>query len=38
MVQVNIKRLIDDVQYYQTVRELRWQDGITCREHGDAGD
>ena len=23
-VQVNIKRLIDDVQCYQTVRELRW--------------
>jgi transposase-like protein len=30
MVQVNIKRLIDDVQCYQTVRELRWPDGITC--------
>jgi len=23
-VQVNIKRLIDDVQCYQIVRELRW--------------
>jgi hypothetical protein len=23
-VQVNIKNLIDDVQCYQTVRELRW--------------
>ena len=30
MLQVNIKRLIDDVQCYQTVRELRWPDGITC--------
>ena len=30
MVQVNITRLIDDVQCYQTVRELRWPDGITC--------
>ena len=30
MVQVNIKRLIDDVQCYQTVRELRWPDGIMC--------
>jgi transposase-like protein len=30
MVQVNIKKLIDDVQCYQTVRELRWPDGIEC--------
>src|SRR5215471_6157660 len=29
-VQVNIKHLVDDVQWYQTVRELRWPDGITC--------
>lgn len=29
-MQVNIKNLIDDVQCYQTVRELRWPDGITC--------
>src|SRR5262247_4415001 len=29
-VQVNIKRLIDNVQCYQTVRELRWPDGMTC--------
>jgi len=29
-VQVNIKNLIDDGQYYQTVRELRWPDGIAC--------
>ena len=27
-MQVNIKRLIDAVQCYQTVRELRWPDGI----------
>jgi hypothetical protein len=25
MVQVNITHLIDDVQYYQAVRALRWQ-------------
>jgi Transposase zinc-ribbon domain len=30
MVQVNIKNLIDEVQCYQTVRELRWPDGIAC--------
>jgi len=29
-VQVNIKTLIDDVQCYQTVRDLRWLDGIEC--------
>src|SRR3989475_10110258 len=29
-VQINIKNLIDDVQCYQTVRELRWPDGIAC--------
>jgi transposase-like protein len=29
-VQVNIKHLIDEVQCYQTVRELRWPDGIAC--------
>jgi transposase-like protein len=29
-VQVNIKNLIDDVQCYQTGRELRWPDGIAC--------
>jgi len=27
---VNIKNLIDDGQCYQTVRELRWPDGIKC--------
>jgi transposase-like protein len=30
MLQVNIKNLIDDVQCYQTVRELRWPDGVAC--------
>jgi transposase-like protein len=29
-VQVNIKNLIDEVQCYQTVRELRWPDDIAC--------
>ena len=29
-MQVNIKNLIDDVQCYQTVRELRWPDGLEC--------
>jgi transposase-like protein len=30
MVQVNIMNLIDEAQCYQTVRELRWPDGIAC--------
>jgi transposase-like protein len=29
-VQVNIKNLIDEVQCYQTVRDIRWPDGIAC--------
>src|SRR4029434_207743 len=29
-VQVNITKLIDEVQCYQTVRELRWLDGVQC--------
>ncbi len=29
-LQVNITKLIDDVQCYQTVRDLRCPDGITC--------
>ena len=29
-MQVNIKNLVDDVQCYQTVRELRWPDGVAC--------
>ena len=29
-MQVNIKHLVDDVQCYQTVRELRWPDGVAC--------
>ena len=30
MLQVNITNLIDDAQCYQTVRELRWPDGVAC--------
>jgi transposase-like protein len=29
-VPVNIQNLIEDVQGYQTVRELRWPDGVQC--------
>ncbi len=29
-MQVNIKNLVDDVQCYQTIRELRWPDGVAC--------
>ena len=29
-MQVNITNLIDEVQCYQTARELRWPDGIAC--------
>ena len=29
-MQVNIKNLINEVQCYQTVHELRWPDGIAC--------
>ena len=29
-MQVNIKHLVDDVQCYQTVRVLRWPDGVAC--------
>ncbi len=29
-LQVNIKNLIDDMQCYKTVRELRWPKGIMC--------
>ena len=29
-MQVNIKKLIDEVQCYQTVREMRWPDGVVC--------
>ena len=30
MVQVNIQNLIDDTRCYQTVRELRWPNGVEC--------
>jgi transposase-like protein len=33
-VQVNINNLIDDVQCYQTIRELRWPEGVTCPSCG----
>ena len=29
-MQVNIQRLVDDVQCYQTVREVRWPVGVAC--------
>ena len=29
-MQVNIMNLIDDVQCYQTVRDIRWPNGIAC--------
>ena len=29
-MQVNITNLVDEVPCYQTVRELRWPDGIAC--------
>src|SRR4029453_14711296 len=29
-VQVNIKNLVDDGPCYQTVRALRWPDGVAC--------
>ncbi len=29
-MQVNSKNLIDEVQWYKTVRELRWPDSIQC--------
>jgi transposase-like protein len=29
-VQGNITNLVDDAQCYQTIRELRWPNGVTC--------
>ena len=29
-MQVNIKNLVDALQCYRTVRELRWPDGVEC--------
>jgi hypothetical protein len=29
-VQVNITPLIDDMQWYQTVRQRRWPEGVAC--------
>jgi DNA-directed RNA polymerase subunit RPC12/RpoP len=33
-MQVNIKNLIDDVQCDQTIRDLRWPDGVDCPSCG----
>ena len=27
---VNIQDLIDDARCYQTIRDMRWPDGVTC--------
>ena len=29
-MKVNIKTMVDDVQCYETVRELRWPEGREC--------
>ena len=29
-MQINIKNLIDDVKCYETVRALRWPNGVEC--------
>ena len=29
-MQVNIRKLIDDANCYETVRQLRWQEGVEC--------
>ena len=29
-MQVNIKHLVDEVQCYQTIRGLRWPNGVAC--------
>src|SRR5436305_8066876 len=31
---INIQRLIDDAKCYETVRALRWPDGVKCAECG----
>jgi len=33
---VNIQALIDDVKGFETVRALRWPDGVMCTECGSA--
>jgi len=33
---VNIQDLFDDAKCYQTIRETRWPDGVTC-PHGSSG-
>ena len=27
---VNIQNIIDDAKCYQTIRQMRWSDGVTC--------
>ena len=34
---INIQRLIDDAKCYETIRELRWPDGVRCPHCGSAG-
>src|SRR5438093_13486944 len=36
-LQVNIKNLVDDVQCYQTVRALRWPEGVMRSEERRVG-
>ena len=33
---VNIQHLIDDVKCFETVRDLRWPQGVTCPHCGAA--
>ncbi len=33
---VNIQALIDDAKCFQTVRSMRWPDGVRCTECGSA--
>src|SRR5438046_2469084 len=33
---INIQRLIDDAKCYETVRDLRWPDGVKCPHCGSA--
>jgi hypothetical protein len=30
---INLANLIHDAQCFQTVRDLRWPDGVTCPHH-----
>ena len=33
---MNIRDLIDDAKCYQTIRDLRWPDGVTCAHRSSA--